>query len=406
MRMEKVTFEGTDGLLAAQLDLPVGKPLTYALFAHCFTCGKDIAAAERISSTLTRLGIATLRFDFTGLGESEGEFASSNFTSNIADILKAAAFLEENYEAPSLLVGHSLGGAAVLAAAPDLPSVKAVATIGAPFDPAHAGQHFVDFHDKIRETAAGVEVNIGGQPFHVKKQFLDDIEQQAQGERLKKMKKALLVMHAPLDDVVGINNATNIFVAARHPKSFISLDGADHLLKREADAAYAAKMIASWAARYIPALAPRKPQSGLKGAPTDTYTIEAGEGFLQYIEAAGHPLLADEPFNVGGTNRGPSPYDLLIAGLGACTSMTIRMYANHKKWPLERVAVGLRHAKVHAKDCAECETKEGKIDLIEREIELVGNLDDEQRARLMEIADRCPVHRTLHSEVKIETRMA
>ncbi len=406
MRSEKVTFEGTDGPLAARLDLPVGKPLTYALFAHCFTCTKDIAAASRIAKTLTRLGIATLRFDFTGLGESDGEFANTNFTSNIADIIKAAEYLGQKYEAPTLLIGHSLGGAAVLAAAGDLPSVRAVATIGAPFDPAHAGQHFVDFHDAIRASEEGVEVDIGGRPFRVKKQFLDDIEAYAAGDRLKKMKKALLVMHAPLDDIVGINNATNIFVAARHPKSFISLDGADHLLRREADAAYAAEMIGRWATRFIPALAPVVPKSALAGDPTDTYTIEAGEGFLQYVETAGHHLYADEPFSVGGTNRGPSPYDLLIAGLGACTSMTVRMYANRKKWPLERVSVRLRHSKVHATDCAECETKEGKIDLIEREIELKGDLDDAQRARLMEIADRCPVHRTLHSEVKIETKLA
>ncbi|MAL80260.1 MAG: osmotically inducible protein C [Sneathiella sp.] len=405
MQTEEITFEGTDGRLAARLDLPVGKPLTYALFAHCFTCTKDIFAASRISETLTGLGIATLRFDFTGLGESDGDFANTNFTSNIQDLLKAAEFLAENYQAPSLLVGHSLGGAAVLAAAVELPDVKAVATIGAPFDPAHAGQHFLDQHAEIRASDTAVEVNIGGRPFRVKRQFLDDIDNFAQTDRLKKLKKALLILHAPLDQIVGINNATNIFVAARHPKSFLSLDRADHLLRRSADAAYAAEMIGSWARRYIPTLMETEPKTGLTGEATDTFVIEAGDGFRQHISAAGHRLTADEPFAMGGTNRGPNPYDLLLSGLGACTSMTIRMYANRKKWPLRHVSVRLSHAKIHAEDCADCDTKEGKIDHIEREIELIGDLDDEMRARLLEIADRCPVHRTLHSEVKISTRL-
>lgn len=404
MRTEKVTFEGTDGTLAARLDLPVGKPLTYALFAHCFTCSKDIHAASRVSGALAALGIATLRFDFTGLGESDGEFANTNFTSNIADLLKAAEFLQSEHEAPSLLIGHSLGGAAVLAAATELPAVSAVATIGAPFDPAHAGHHFLDAHEKIRADGA-VTVDIGGRPFKVSRQFLEDIEDQNQEARLKHLRKALLIFHSPIDNVVGINNATNIFVAAKHPKSFISLDGADHLLSRPADAAYVADVIASWATRYIPALNEDMPKSGLSAAAGDTLVIEAGTGFLQHIDSNDHRLLADEPFTVGGTNRGPSPYDLLLSGLGACTSMTIRMYAARKKWPLTKVAVRLHHDKIHAEDCADCETREGKIDFIEREIELSGDLTEEQRARLMEIADRCPVHRTLHSEVKVETRL-
>jgi putative redox protein len=405
MRSEKVTFEGTGGKLAARLDQPVGTPLMYALFAHCFTCSKDVFAASRVSAALASLGIATLRFDFTGLGESDGEFENTNFTSNIEDLLHAAEFLAEEYEAPKLLIGHSLGGAAVLAAASDIPAAKAVATIGAPFDPAHVGQHFVDQHEQIRKEGV-VKVDIGGRPFNVSRQFLEDIENQAQSEKLSKLRKALLIFHSPLDNIVGINNATNIFVAAKHPKSFISLDKADHLLSRKEDSQYVAEVIASWARRYIPELSQGAPKSRLKRQEGETLVIgEPEEKFLQYVNSNGHSLLADEPLSYGGTNRGPSPYDLLLSGLGACTSMTIRMYADRKKWPLENVAVKLRHEKIHAEDCADCESSNGKIDVMTREIELTGDLTDEQRARLMEIADRCPVHKTLHSEVKIRTEL-
>ncbi|WP_288901301.1 alpha/beta fold hydrolase [uncultured Sneathiella sp.] len=406
MRSEKVMFEGTSGQLAARLDLPVGAPLMYALFAHCFTCSKDVFAASRVAGALANLGIATLRFDFTGLGESDGEFENTNFTSNIADLLCAAEFLAEKYEAPKLLIGHSLGGAAVLAAASEIPDAKAVATIGAPFDPAHVGQHFVGQHEKIKKEGV-VKVDIGGRPFNVSRQFLEDIEDQKQADKLSKLRKALLVFHSPIDNVVGINNATNIFVAAKHPKSFISLDKADHLLSRKQDSRYVAEVIASWAKRYIPDLSRSLPKTGLRAGKGDTLVIGSPpEKFLQYVDSSGHSLLSDEPFDYGGTNRGPSPYDLLLSGLGACTSMTIRMYADRKKWPLENVAVRLSHKKIHAKDCADCEEKTGKIDVIDREIELTGELSGEQKDRLMEIADRCPVHQTLHSEVKINTVMA
>lgn len=406
MRSEKVMFKGTSGMLAARLDLPVGTPLMYALFAHCFTCSKDVFAASRVSTALANLGIATLRFDFTGLGESDGEFENTNFTSNIADLLHAAEFLAEEYDAPKLLIGHSLGGAAVLAAASDIPAAKAVVTIGAPFDPAHVGHHFIDQHEKIKSEGV-VKVDIGGRPFNVSRQFLEDIEDQAQAEKLHHLRKALLIFHSPTDNVVGISNATNIFVAAKHPKSFISLDKADHLLSRKEDSQYVAEVITSWARRYIPELTHSKARTGLKRQDGDTLVVGAPpEKFLQYIDSNGHSLLADEPLDYGGTNRGPSPYDLLLSGLGACTSMTIRMYADRKKWPLENVAVRLHHKKIHAEDCDDCETETGKIDVMTREIELTGELSDEQRARLMEIADRCPVHQTLMSEIKIETTMA
>ncbi len=406
MRSEKITFQGSDGMLAARLDLPVGKPKTYALFAHCFTCSKDIFAASRVAAALTELGVATLRFDFTGLGQSDGEFENTNFSSNIADLLLAAGYLRDSHEAPSILIGHSLGGAAVLAAASEIEEVEAVATIGAPFDPAHVGHHFMDHQQEIDEKGEAA-VSIGGRPFKVKKQFLEDLRSQEQVERLAKLRKPLIVFHAPLDQTVGINNATNIFVAAKHPKSFISLDGADHLLSRRSDAIYVAEIIGSWAKKYVTALQDTKARSSLKADENSTVVIETGQGkFLQDINTSGHSLIADEPFSVGGTNRGPTPYDLLVSGLGACTSMTIRMYADRKKWPLEGVAVKLRHQKIHAKDCEECETETGKIDRIDKEIELKGELSEEQKSRLLEIADRCPVHQTLHSHVEIKTVLA
>ncbi len=404
VRSEKMTFPGADGeILAARLDLPVGKPRAVALFAHCFTCTKDIFAAARIAQGLAEEGIAVLRFDFTGLGHSQGEFANTNFSSNVVDLVKAADFLRETHEAPKILIGHSLGGAAILAAAAQVPEAVAVATIGAPADPAHVAHTFQSSRAEI-EAKGEAEVLLAGRPFTIKKQFLDDIAEQKLAHAVAGLRKALIVFHAPRDRTVGIENAGRIFAAAKHPKSFISLDDADHLLSRRTDAIYVAKVLASWAGRY---LGEKPPSAPLKGEPGAVIVRETGAGrFIQEIAAGPHALRADEPLEVGGDDTGPGPYDLLLAALGACTSMTVRMYAARKGWPLERVAVRLKHDKIHAQDCADCDTKAGRLDRIARRLTLDGELSSEQRAKLLEIADKCPVHRTLTSEIEIETELS
>ncbi|MFN3350457.1 alpha/beta fold hydrolase [Pseudorhodoplanes sp.] len=386
--------------LSALLDLPVGKPRTYALFAHCFTCGKDIHAAKRIAAGLTALGIAVLRFDFTGLGSSEGEFANTTFSSNVSDLIAAARHMREQRNGPALLIGHSLGGAAILAAAQEIPEARAVVTIAAPADPAHVTHLFSNQVDKIRE-AGELEVSLGGRPFRITRAFLDDIESHKQAERIAKLRKALLIFHSPTDEIVGIDNATAMFVAAKHPKSFVSLAGADHLLSRKEDAAYVANVIAAWAERYLDMPALMEHVEAASGGVTVT---ETGQGkFQQTIRAGRHSLIADEPLAQGGLDSGPTPYDLVLAGLGACTSMTLRLYADHKGLPLDRVSVELKHSRIHAADCEACETKEGKVDRIDRVVSLTGQLDADQRKRLLEIADKCPVHRTLTSEIDIRT---
>jgi putative redox protein len=401
MPAERFDFPNARGeKLAAVLDLPEGAPRAYALFAHCFTCGKNVVAAKRIADALTALGIAVLRFDFTGIGSSEGEFSNTTFSSNVDDLVAAADHLRKMRQAPALLIGHSLGGAAVLAAATAVAEAKAVVTIAAPFDPAHVTHLFKDKLDAIGSEGE-VEVALAGRPFRIRREFLDDIAQHKLAGHIGKLHKALLIFHSPTDDTVGIENATQIFTAAKHPKSFISLTGADHLLTRRSDAVYVANVLAAWAGRYIEA-APMAVAS--EAQPRPVVVAETGGGkFQQVITVGPHRLTADEPVAAGGLDSGPGPYDLLLSALGACTSMTMRLYADHKKLPLERVSVTLTHAKIHAQDCEECETKEGKIDRIERAITMTGDLSDDQRARLLEIADKCPVHRTLHSEVNIRT---
>jgi putative redox protein len=403
---ERFQFEGSEGQqLAAALDTPNGPARAYALFAHCFTCGKDVLAAKRIAVALSAKGIAVLRFDFTGLGSSEGDFANSTFSSNVADLVRAADHLRKTFEAPALLIGHSLGGAAVLAAASQILEANAVVTIAAPSDPTHVMGQFADSIEKIRKDGQA-EVSLAGRPFTIKREFLDDIAEHGLMAHIAGLHKALLVMHAPTDDTVGIDNATRIFVTAKHPKSFVSLAGADHLLSNRRDSAYVADVIAAWASRYLDAAAPEEAVD-LGDAPRNVVVQETGNSkFQQSVSAGPHRLLADEPKAAGGDDTGLSPYDFVLAGLGACTSMTMRLYADRKSLPLTRTTVTLRHSKIYAQDCAECETRDGMLDQIERVIAMEGALSSEQRERLMEIADKCPVHRTLTSEIHIVTRAA
>ena len=401
MPAQRFDFPNAAGqTLAALIDAPAGEPRATALFAHCFTCGKDLRAARRIAEALTALGIAVLRFDFTGLGASEGEFANTTFSSNVGDLVAAANALRRARRAPAILIGHSLGGAAVLAAAAQVPEARAVATIAAPSDPAHVTGLLKDHVDAIHREGE-VEVTLAGRPFRIRREFLADVAEQKLTARIADLRKALLIFHSPTDEVVGIDNASRIFAAAKHPKSFVSLAGADHLLSRRSDANYVANVIHAWAERYLEAPEVAVPDSG---KPNTVLVRETRQGkFQQEVTVGKHRFLADEPADVGGLDSGPGPYDLLLAGLGACTAITLRLYAERKALPLERVTVELTHSRIYAADCESCETKEGMLDRIDRSIALSGKLDAEQRKRLMEIADKCPVHRTLTSEIDIRT---
>ena len=405
MRLQKVKFQNAEGhQLDARLEMPANQhPFAFALFAHCFTCNKNLKAVRNISKALTLAGFAVMRFDFTGLGESEGDFADTNFTSNIEDLIAAAKFLEENYSAPSLLVGHSLGGAAVLCAAHELPYVKTIATIGAPFSPKHVSHLFNTNIDQI-EADGQAQVHIGGRPFTVKKQFLEDIREQELTRKISdlgKQGKALLILHSPQDLTVEVENAANIYQAARHPKSFISLDGADHLLSRKADSIYAGQMISAWAMRYLNI----QEEELLRSDRQVVVRLEDEDFFTSDVMVRHHSLTADEPASVGGNDFGPSPYELVSAGLGACTVMTLHMYARRKKWPLKEVRVHIDHSKDHAEDCTNPDNPQSKVDHFNRLLEIEGDLSQEQRERLIEIADKCPVHRTLHNPVKVITTL-
>lgn len=402
MIAQKFSFASAEGgELAAVLDRPAAEPRAYALFAHCFTCGKDVLAARRIAAGLTEHGLGVVRFDFTGLGASEGEFANADFSSNIADLVAAADAMRARGMAPSLLIGHSLGGAAVLAAAARVPEAVAVVTIGAPFEPAHATHVFDPAKLEQARIEGSAEVTFAGRAFRVTRDFLEDVAAHKLERAIHDLDRALLVFHAPEDEVVGVDNAARIFAAAKHPKSFVSLAGADHMLSRASDAAYVARVLAAGVDRYLlpPQPAPDDQAGGVVVA-------ETGFGrFGQAISASGHRLFADEPESVGGLNTGPTPYDLVLAGLGACTAMTIRLYAERKGWPLERAEVRLRHGRVHETDCETAETGDNRMDVVTREIELRGPLDAAQRARLLDMAERCPVHRSLEAGVRVDTTL-
>ncbi|HSR49921.1 MAG TPA: bifunctional alpha/beta hydrolase/OsmC family protein [Acidobacteriota bacterium] len=404
IKRDKFAFDNGRGEeLAARLERPPA-PRAYALFAHCFTCSKDIAAASRISRALCREGIAVLRFDFTGLGNSDGDFSNTNFSSNVQDLEAAAQAMRQRLQAPRLLIGHSLGGAAVLAAAGSVEECRAVATIGAPSDPQHV-EHLLQSKLEEIEEEGSATVVLAGRKFQIKKQFLRDIRSQTLSEKLSKLRKALLIFHSPVDNIVAIGEAAKIFQAAKHPKSFVSLDDADHLLSDAEDSRYVARVLSAWASRFLD---PVKEEDDTQQDQTEGGVVveEQGPKYAQAIRARSHILTADEPRDMKGGDLGMTPYELLQSALGACTAMTLRMYADRKEWPLEKTRVELRYDKIHAKDCEKCETQEGKIDRIRRRIGLQGDLDSQQRQRLLEIAEKCPVHRTLTSEIHIESELA
>ena len=404
MANKKITFSGSQGgRLAAVLEMPEGGARAFALFAHCFTCTKDILSARYVTAGLARRGFAVLRFDFTGLGASEGDFANTNFSSNVRDLVAAADFMRAELQAPRVMVGHSLGGAASLAAAGEVPEARAVVTIGAPAEPAHVRRLFVQDAGKIAAEGEA-EVLLAGRPFKIKRQFLEDIEQAKLTGKIRALDKALLIFHSAADKTVGIDNARKIYEAARHPKSFVSLDRADHLLSDKRDAGYVSEVLAAWASRYLDA----PPPAAQAAAADDSAVVvaeEAAGGLTQKITSGKHQLVADEPAALGGGDRGPTPYGYLLAALGACTAMTLRLYARRKKIPLEKITVTLRHEKIHAADCEQCETQTGMLDAVRRELRLEGDLGDDARAALLAVADKCPVHKTLAGEVKIQTRL-
>jgi uncharacterized OsmC-like protein/pimeloyl-ACP methyl ester carboxylesterase len=404
MQFQKVDFVSRNGKrLAARLDLPIDeKPGAFAIFAHCFTCSKNFNAIVNIDRELTRQGIAVLRFDFTGIGESEGDFSETNFSTNVEDLISAAGFLQDNYEPPKLLIGHSLGGAAILQAAGRIPSTQAVATIAAPGDLTSLSRFLASNSGGSLESRGETTINFSGKEFNIRKQFLDDLQQNNMELAVRSLRKPLLLFHSPRDRIVSIDNAARIFMAARHPKSFISLDEADHLLSNREDSLYVGSVLAAWSKKYLEL--PGKTEQ-IDPSEGRVLTRTGKVGFQTEINANGHHLIADEPISVGGANTGPTPYDLLIAGLGACTGMTLRMYADRKGIPLEAITVRLKHEKIHVKDCLDCVDQVRQIDSIEREIELHGDLDLALREKLLVIAGRCPVHKTLESATRIESKL-
>ncbi|WP_026451519.1 bifunctional alpha/beta hydrolase/OsmC family protein [Aequorivita capsosiphonis] len=402
MNIQKVNFTNKDKeQLAGRLELPLDrKPHNYVIFAHCFTCTKNLTAIRNVGRALTNAGFGVLRFDFTGLGESEGDFENTNFSGNVEDLVEAADFLKENFMAPTLIIGHSLGGAAAMFAATQLPSIKAVAVINSPSSPSHVMHLLKDSEQEITKNGKA-KVNLGGVDFTIKKQFLDDLKNKSLSNVVSDFRKALLILHSPQDKIVGIKNAEEIYKAAHHPKSFISLDGVDHLLSKKEDSKYVGEVIAGWASRYVEI----PPEEELKSKSKVAASLNKDENFTTNLKLGDHYLIADEPTTFGGNNFGPSPYEFLSAGLAACTAMTIQMYATRKKWEVENVSVHINYSKDHAVDCEHCEEDSAKIDTFNRDIRFKGNLTDEQKNRLLEIADKCPVHKTLHSKTQVITKL-
>lgn len=400
MKIERLNFKNKDGQkLSARLYLPLDEsPRYYAIFAHCFTCSKNFKAVSNISNTLSRLGIAVLSFDFTGLGNSEGEFEDTGFSSNVDDLLAAAEFLEENYQAPKLLVGHSLGGSAIIFAAAELDEVEAVVTIGSPANPKHVKKLFKSDIETIKKEGSA-KVNIGGRSFRIKKDFVEDLESKNLPDLISDMRKAFLFLHSPQDQIVDISNAAELYQNAFHPKSFISLDGADHLLSDEKESQYVGELISTWSKKYLPV---EINENDIKGHQVKVRLF--GDGYTSEIKTPFHHLLADEPKDVGGANLGPTPYDLLMASLGTCTVMTLKMYAERKGWDLKEIVVFMDHDKVHKEDSEDFEKKGSKVSRFTRSLEIKGELSDEMKVKLLEIADKCPVHRTLHEDIIIETK--
>ncbi len=402
MSLQKIRFQNKEGqTLVGRLEMPVDQhPHNFVIFAHCFTCTKNLLAVKNIGKAMTSNGFAVLRFDFTGLGESDGDFADTNFSGNVSDLIAAADHLEANFSAPTLIIGHSLGGAAALFAAAEIASIKAVATIGAPSNPVHVQHLFKSSLSEIEESGKAT-VNLSGRDFTIKKQFLDDLENKSLPTIVKNMRKPLLILHSPQDDTVGIKNAEEIYVAAHHPKSFVSLDGADHLLMRKEDSQYVGKVIAGWSQRYVSV--PKN--DSLKTKHQVVASLGFEDGFTTNMKVGNHFMIADEPKDFGGNDYGPSPYELVSAGLSACTAMTIQMYTKRKNWKVDLVEVHTSYAKSHAEDCENCETDRAKIDTFHREVTLIGDLDEKQKARILQIADKCPVHKTLHSETQVITKL-
>ena len=396
----RIEFESQGNTLSGLMESPAGEVRAYVLFAHCFTCGKDIAAASRISRALTQHGYAVLRFDFTGLGNSDGDFSNTNFSSNLEDLLAAAAFLREHYQAPQLIVGHSLGGAAVLSVANDIPEIKGVVSIAAPAYAEHVVHNFGVHLDEINSKGVA-RVQLGTREFSIKKQFIDDVaEHSVKGFNLQG--KALLVMHSPLDTTVSIAEAEKIYAAAKHPKSFVSLDQADHLLTNKNDAEYAAMVVSGWADKYVDKPNFSQPVFAEHGA---VIVSERDHKFTINVSSDSHHWLADEPLKVGGNNLGPDPYEHLLAALGTCTVMTIRMYATLKKIALDDIQVTLEHQRNYFDDCQNSEAESNFAERIHRKIMIRGDIAPDQRLRLLDIADKCPVHKMLHSHLLVTTEV-